>query len=79
MKEVNGVLSELSEAESTVQTRQISQLQSSFQSFDAEVDSLKAKSSSASQQLGEAAASLRARAAGLLEAHALIGREAACP
>src|SRR5262245_61077146 len=53
-KEVDGVLSELSEAESNVLTRQISQLQASFEGFDAELDSMISRASSGNQPLGAA-------------------------
>jgi hypothetical protein len=76
--DVSGALSELSEAETNVTARHLAQLQFSFQSFDAEIDSLASKGASAAEALGERAASLRARATALAETQALMTKDAAC-
>jgi hypothetical protein len=77
--EVDFVLSELSEAETSVPTREIAELQSSFQGFNAEIDSIASGNASGSQSLGDSAASLKARVASLSEVQATVSEEAECP
>jgi len=77
--DVNFSLSELSEAASEVQTRQIAKALDSFTSFNAELVSMSSGGASGSQPLGDAAATLKARAAGLSEVQAALNAEAACP
>jgi hypothetical protein len=77
-KEVDSVLAELNEAETDVPTRDLAKLQTSFDGFDAEIDSIASGGASDSQPLGDAAASLKARAAGLSEVQATVSNEAAC-
>jgi hypothetical protein len=76
--EVDFALAELSEAETNVPTRQIAELQASFQGFNAEIDSIASGNASGSQSLGDSAASLKARAAGLSEVQATVSEEAEC-
>jgi len=78
-KGVDFALAELQEAETNVLTRQIAQLQASFQGFNAEIDSIASGNASSNQSLGESAASLKARAAGLSDVQATVSEEAECP
>jgi hypothetical protein len=76
---VNLSLSELQEAESKLPSFQIARLQSSFESFNAELDSLASGNTPAEQPLQEYAATLKARAAGINEAEDQISAQTSCP
>ena len=78
-KEVDFALAELSEAETNVPTRQLAQLQATFQDFNAEIDSIASGNTSGSQSLGDSAASLKARVARLSQVQAMVSEEAECP
>jgi hypothetical protein len=77
--EMDFVLAELTEAETNLPTRQIAELQASFQGFNAEIDSIASGGNApGSEALGDAAASLRARATGISEVQATVSNEAEC-
>jgi hypothetical protein len=77
--DVNFALSELQEASSTLPAIQVSKLQTSFESFNAELNSLASGNTPDTDQLQEYAATLKARAAGIDEAEVSIKDQASCP
>ena len=77
--DVNFALSELQEASSTLPAIQVSKLQTSFESFNAELDSLASGNTPDTDMLDEYAATLKARAAGIDEVEVAIKDQASCP
>jgi hypothetical protein len=72
-------LSEIQEAESDLPTIEIAKLQTSFESFNAELDGLASGNTQPEQPLQEYAATLKERAAGMNEAEEQISAQTDCP